>query len=104
MPSISFQNLRKHKQTDRQENGEIEKLTPIMSIKNPQCNLFKRVLQIHFIQSFLVYPEVYQNRRVGMGFTSLLYNAHLITSMGVQWPVWGIGHSAPFSIEVRRRI
>jgi len=46
--------------------------------------LFKRVLEIHFIQSFLVYPEVYHNRRLGMWFTRLLYNAQLISSMVVQ--------------------
>jgi len=42
------------------------------------------------------------NKRLDLGFTSLPYNVHLISFLGVKWRLCGIGHSASFCIEVKK--
>ena len=84
MPLISFKTSKKRRRLERQKEKRRDREVGTDYGNKTPCNLVTRVLEIHFFQSFMVYTELCHSRRVGMGFTSLLYNAHLMSCLQVQ--------------------
>jgi hypothetical protein len=68
--SLDFRNIKKQRERerhrDRWTNGKPEDLTTIMGIKNTLQFIYIG-LEIHFIQSFMVYTAVYQQQETERG-------------------------------------
>jgi len=93
MALIKFQTFRKHRQTERQK------------IWHHSENKNFSVIHLHVLWRISSFRHSWCIQlSVSMGFTSLLYNAHLITFLGLKWLVCGIGHSASFSTEIKESV
>ena len=99
--SNSFHIFSRYRQTDIRSDKEFD---TISEYKNQVLFIYQQFLNSVRSLVYCVYSSLSTTRDWAWCAPSLLYNAHPISFLGTNLPVFGTGHSLSFSTEFKERI